>query len=235
MRFATNEAAKGWGELGAEAPGTTRRCFEALRGDPVSRADPDRQHRLRGRLAAGNLGGREYPQWKFEVTAGGRATQPAAEPSGPASQCRGPSRHRGMNTKIRYANLGFLGVTAVYTGVWAYFAPEQWHASFPGFGMRWLPQLGPYNEHLAKDAGAMFLALAALTVIALCSVRNNRLVQTVGAAWLVFNVLHLVYHMQHLGMYGTRDQVLNVVVLSLLVLSSASLLVPARIPRGDTG
>ncbi|MDQ0775292.1 hypothetical protein QF026_003758 [Streptomyces aurantiacus] len=132
-----------------------------------------------------------------------------------------------MNTRIRYANLGFLAVTALYTGAWAYFAPKQWHATFPGFGMSWLPQLGPYNEHLAKDAGAMFLALAALTAVALSSVRNNRLVQTTGAAWLVFNVLHLSYHMQHLGMYGTRDQVLNVVLLSVLVLSSASLLVPA--------
>ena len=58
LRFATNEAAKGWGELGAEAPGNARRCFEALRRDPTSRSDPDRQHRLRGRLATGNLGGR---------------------------------------------------------------------------------------------------------------------------------------------------------------------------------
>ncbi|MDQ1046414.1 hypothetical protein [Streptomyces sp. V4I2] len=72
LRFATNEAAKGWGELGAEAPGNTRRYFEALRSDPLSLADPDRQHRLRGRLAAGNLGGQEYPQWEYEVTAGGR-------------------------------------------------------------------------------------------------------------------------------------------------------------------
>ncbi|WP_240661258.1 MULTISPECIES: hypothetical protein [unclassified Streptomyces] len=53
-RFATNEAAKGWGEPGAEAPGNARRCYEALRLDPLSRADPDRQHRLRGRLATGN-------------------------------------------------------------------------------------------------------------------------------------------------------------------------------------
>ncbi|WBO65652.1 hypothetical protein [Streptomyces camelliae] len=72
LRFATNEAAKGWGELGAEAPGNTRRCFEALRSDPLSRSDPDRQHRLRGRLGTGNLGGRDYPQWEYEVTAGGR-------------------------------------------------------------------------------------------------------------------------------------------------------------------
>ncbi|WP_030546513.1 hypothetical protein [Streptomyces albus] len=72
VRFATNEAAKGWGQLGAEAPGNTRRCFEALRRDPLSMADPERQHRLRGRLASGMLGGREYPQWEYEVTAGGR-------------------------------------------------------------------------------------------------------------------------------------------------------------------
>ncbi|MFD2689139.1 hypothetical protein ACFS5L_30550 [Streptomyces phyllanthi] len=38
----------------------------------MSRADPDRQHRLRGRLATGSLGGQEYPQWEYEVTAGGR-------------------------------------------------------------------------------------------------------------------------------------------------------------------
>jgi hypothetical protein len=72
LRFATNEAAKGWADLGAEAAGNTRRCFEALRVNPLSLEDPDRQHRLRGRLATGMLGGTAYPQWEYEVTAGGR-------------------------------------------------------------------------------------------------------------------------------------------------------------------
>ncbi|WP_322756569.1 hypothetical protein [Frankia sp. Cas3] len=72
LRFATNEAAKGWGELCAEAAGNTRRCYEALRSNPLSMSDPDRQHRLRGRLATAMLGGSEYPQWEYEVTAGGR-------------------------------------------------------------------------------------------------------------------------------------------------------------------
>ncbi|MEU9296882.1 hypothetical protein [Streptomyces sp. NPDC048266] len=80
LRFATNEAAKGRGELTAEAPGNTRRRFEALRGDPLRQTDPDRQHRLRGRLATGTLGGRTYPQWEFEVTAGGRVRYPVDEP-----------------------------------------------------------------------------------------------------------------------------------------------------------
>jgi hypothetical protein len=72
LRFATNDAAKGWGDLCTEAPGNTRRCYEALRSDPLSMSDPDRQHRLRGRLATASLGGAEYPQWEYEVTAGGR-------------------------------------------------------------------------------------------------------------------------------------------------------------------
>jgi hypothetical protein len=72
LRFATNEAAKGWGELCASAPGNARRCFEALRADPQSKIDPDRQHPLRGRLSSRALAGQEYPQWEYEVTAGGR-------------------------------------------------------------------------------------------------------------------------------------------------------------------
>jgi hypothetical protein len=131
-----------------------------------------------------------------------------------------------MSTRIRYGSLGLLAVVALYTGLWAYFSPTGWYANFPGLGLSWLPQLGPYNEHLAKDAGAMFLALACLTVLALRQVRNTRLVQTTGAVWLVFNVLHFSYHVQHLDMYGTRDQVLNVVFLALLVLLAAVLLVP---------
>jgi hypothetical protein len=138
-----------------------------------------------------------------------------------------------MNTKLRYASLGFLALTGLYTGAWAYFSPKEWHENFPGFGLSWLPRPGPYNEHLAKDAGAMFLALSALTIIALRQVRNNRIVQTTGAVWLVFNVLHFSYHMQHLEMYGTRDQVLNVVTLSALVLLSAVLLVPMVSGRRD--
>ncbi|MET7847421.1 hypothetical protein ABZT48_04085 [Streptomyces avermitilis] len=138
-----------------------------------------------------------------------------------------------MNSKIRYASLGLLAVTGLYTGTWAYFSPTGWYANFPGFGLSWLPQLGPYNEHLAKDAGAMFLALTVLTVITLRSMHNTRLVQTTGAVWLLFNVLHFSYHVQHLDMYNTRDQVLNVVFLAALVLLSALLLVPPLPGRQD--
>ncbi|MEV0618088.1 hypothetical protein AB0I81_32515 [Nonomuraea sp. NPDC050404] len=72
MRFATNEAAKGWAALCAEVPANARRCFDALRSDPLSTDNPDRQHRLRGRLATSAIGGQVLPQWEYEVTSGGR-------------------------------------------------------------------------------------------------------------------------------------------------------------------
>lgn len=129
---------------------------------------------------------------------------------------------------LRQAALVTLIVTGLYVGVWAYFFPWEWYDGFPGFGRRWLLPLGPYNEHLAKDTGALYLALAVLSGAALRRAHNNRLVRTAGAVWLVFNTLHLVYHMQHLHMYGTTDRVLNVVGLGALMLVSAALLIPAR-------
>ncbi|WP_149183526.1 hypothetical protein [Streptomyces sp. TRM49041] len=129
---------------------------------------------------------------------------------------------------LRSAALVALVVTGLYVGVWAYFLPEKWYDGFPGFGRTWLPPLGPYNEHLAKDTGALYLALALLSAAALRRANSNRLVRTTGAAWLVFNALHLVYHMQHLHVYGTTDKVLNVVGLGALMLISAALLIPVR-------
>lgn len=46
----------------------------------MSMGDPDRQHRLRGSLAARPLGGSQLPQWEFEVTAGGRVRYLVDEP-----------------------------------------------------------------------------------------------------------------------------------------------------------
>ena len=72
LKFATTEAAKGWLDLCAEAASNTRRCFEAMRSNPLSTANPDRCHELYGRLGRGTVGGAECPQWEYEVTAGGR-------------------------------------------------------------------------------------------------------------------------------------------------------------------
>ena len=70
--FGTNEAAKGWPELCAQAPGNALAAWRRLRSDPVPVAHTSRHHPLRGALATGTHQGRRLPQWQFEVTAGGR-------------------------------------------------------------------------------------------------------------------------------------------------------------------
>jgi hypothetical protein len=92
-RFATSEAAKGWPELCAEACGNTRRCYEALRATPLSMSDPDRQHRLRGRLATRSLGRDELPQWEYEVKAGGRVRYLVDEPNRTVHLVYASTRH----------------------------------------------------------------------------------------------------------------------------------------------
>jgi hypothetical protein len=74
----------------------------------------------------------------------------------------------------------------------------------------------------------MFLPLLVLSVAAIAHVNNGTLVRITAGAWLTFNVLQFVYHMSMLQVYKTRDAVLNVILLSLLVLVSAAVLIPTR-------
>ncbi|MET9224311.1 hypothetical protein [Lentzea sp. NPDC003310] len=136
-----------------------------------------------------------------------------------------------MKLLLDRISLAFIAVTSAYVGFFAYFAPKTWYDTFPGLGLRWLPQLGPYNEHFAKDVGAAYLAFTALSVVALLYARNRAVVPLAGAALLVFNGLHCLYHLTMLHMYEPRDQVLNVVLLGLLVVVSVILVLPGGAVR----
>jgi hypothetical protein len=120
-----------------------------------------------------------------------------------------------------------LAVSAFPTGVWAYCAPRSWYSHFPGLGLTWLPQLGPYNEHFCSDIGATYIALTVLAAAAVIYVDNASTVKITGMTWLTFNALHLVFHLRTLQMYGPRDAVFTATVLGLLTLISAALLIPA--------
>lgn len=126
-----------------------------------------------------------------------------------------------------------LFVVGAITGGWAYFAPGNWYATFPGFGRSWLPPLGPFNAHFAIDVGAAFLAYAVLSLIAFVRAGDVRVVRVTGLAWLVFNVLHLIYHLSMLGMYDRTDQVINVVGLSIVVV--LPIIVLFRKKQGERG
>lgn len=135
-----------------------------------------------------------------------------------------------VSTTVHRILLALLAVTGVVVGSWAYFAPKHWYDTFPGLGLRWLPQLGPYNEHFVKDVGAFYLGLTVLSVCAFVYIANATLVRVAAGAWTVFNLLHLVFHVQMLHMYEPRDQVLNVIALSTVLLVSLALLLPQRAP-----
>ncbi|GAA3345991.1 hypothetical protein GCM10020358_55260 [Amorphoplanes nipponensis] len=137
-----------------------------------------------------------------------------------------------MTATLRRTLLLLQAATALYVGVWAAAAPDSWWRSFPGAGHHWLPALGAYNEHLARDVGALYLALALVTLGAAARPADDFLVRLTAAAWLVFSVPHLAYHLGHLGHYPLADRWGNVLSLGLVTLVPAVLLAPRRAGRG---
>ncbi|HEV7964049.1 MAG TPA: hypothetical protein VGP57_16040 [Actinoplanes sp.] len=133
-----------------------------------------------------------------------------------------------MTISVRRWLLLILAAIAAYVGAWALLAPAAWYDTFPGAGHHWLPILGAYNEHLARDVGGLYLALAALSVGAAARAADGYLVRLAAIAWLVFSVPHLVYHLGHLGVYAGLDRAGNAVSLSVVVLLGVALLIPVR-------
>jgi hypothetical protein len=72
LRFASNQAADGWEQLGRQAGANLRRAFDTIRADPRSRSLPERHHRLKGSLGAATWKGESLEQSQYEVTGGGR-------------------------------------------------------------------------------------------------------------------------------------------------------------------
>ena len=117
---------------------------------------------------------------------------------------------------LRSALLLGLAVPTIATGAWALIAPGSWHDAFPGFGRDWLPVFGPFNEHLARDYGGALLALGALLAWpALAPSASLR--RAIPAAFLLFAVPHLIFHLAHIGELPAADDVVNIVLLALSV------------------
>ena len=131
------------------------------------------------------------------------------------------------HTRADRVALLVLALSAAFVGGWALLAPASFYADFPGGGRHWVAADGPFNEHLVRDVGALYCALVVLTVAAL--VRPERTITRIaGLTWLAFAVPHLAYHVDHLGIYGPSDQVLNVVGLGAIVLLAGVLVLPWR-------
>jgi hypothetical protein len=114
-----------------------------------------------------------------------------------------------------------LALSSAAVGGWALAAPEQFHRDFPGVGAHhWLPPLGPYNEHMVRDFGALNLGLAAAAVVAAVALTRSA-AACATAALETYSVPHLVFHAVHTDPYPVADNVANLVALSLAVLVPA--------------
>ncbi|NYJ05565.1 hypothetical protein [Petropleomorpha daqingensis] len=126
-----------------------------------------------------------------------------------------------MRTVVRAA-LALLALSAAVVGFWALFAPSSFYSSFPGLGYTWVSEAGPYDEHLVRDVGALYLALLVVTVLALLRPAAVR-PWVAGVAWLVFGVPHLVFHAAHAG----PGDAVEVTALALSVLLAVLACLPA--------
>jgi hypothetical protein len=127
---------------------------------------------------------------------------------------------------LRQWALALLALSGAFVGFWALLAPASFYASFPGLGYSWVADAGQYDEHLVRDVGALYLALVAVTVVALLRPAAVR-PWVAGLAWLVFGVPHLVFHAAHAG----RGDVAEIAALTASVLLAAVACLPDRRER----
>jgi hypothetical protein len=132
-----------------------------------------------------------------------------------------------MSLRTKRLIIAMLAVSAAVVGIWAALFPMSFYADFPAPGRRWVSTLGPYNEHLVRDVGGLYLALLVLSVYAWRRPTVAAL-RMAGSAWLIFNAEHFLWHMLHLEMFPLIDQILHVVALGGVLALSMLLLAPDR-------
>ena len=130
---------------------------------------------------------------------------------------------------MRFARYGLLvlAVSQAFTGLWALVAPHSFYNDFPVGRGGWVSTLGPYNEHLTIDYGALSLAIVTVLVAAAVTL-ERRLVLVAAGAYLVWSLPHFVYHMITLDSFGTGDAIGNAVTLVATVLLPVAVLVVVR-------
>jgi hypothetical protein len=104
------------------------------------------------------------------------------------------------------AGLAVLAFVQGVLAVWALGAPRAFYDDFPGGGRSWVSPLGPYDEHLVRDVGALSLALTVVLVAALVW-PERRLVLAAGLAYLAWSVPHLVFHLTADDVLPTGDRI----------------------------
>lgn len=124
-----------------------------------------------------------------------------------------------------------LAVPQVVTGMWAVLFPQHWFERFPGTDPRLVAAEGPFNAHLATDAGAGFLATGVLLLVA-AALGERRAAQLAVWAYLLFAAVHFGYHARNpAAALSGSEQLANAVALGAAVGLSLVLLVGLRVRR----
>src|SRR5215203_3424031 len=102
-----------------------------------------------------------------------------------------------QNERLRHQiwlriGLLFLAATTLNGSLWALPFPRSFYDYFPLPGRDWISTLGPYDEHLVRDYGALNLALGIL-LVATAIFLERRLIRVALVAWLGYAVPHFVY------------------------------------------
>lgn len=127
--------------------------------------------------------------------------------------------------------LALTAFSAAAIGLLAAFAPRTFYDDFP-FAGHWVDRLPPYNEHLVTDVGALYLGFALLLAWAAVTLQRQ-LVQAVCTGWILFSLLHVVFHARHLDTFGTGDAIQELVsLIAVIALPLVALFAAAR-PRAQ--
>lgn len=133
------------------------------------------------------------------------------------------TRNRGAIRFLLFA----LGIPQALIGFWALLGPRSFYGDFPAGGDGWVRALGPFDEHLVTDVGALFVALGFLLCFAAVNL-SRPLVVAAAISWLIFSIPHFVWHLSNLGVYGTADAIGMTASLAWTVVGAVLILFLAR-------
>lgn len=114
-------------------------------------------------------------------------------------------------------------------GLWALLFPGNFYNSFPhlGFGLHWIDNMGPFNDHFIRDVGAFFCALASLSIYTLSRFEEGT-IRLTAYGNIVFSLPHLIYHIVMINMFVTMtDKILGIGSLIMAVVIPVLILVKA--------